>query len=216
MVCGPDILHLLDVADRTLQRHTAYAPPPTLARRVSGGDAWRQLLDLYEQGSIDEATFQQLKPLAERGQLRPVDVAVLQYEARHHGKRLRPSVEEEEALRLLKARRARLLAARRTSEQTLNKVEQQIADLEKRIQEKEGTARAVVVRDEEQARQLLHEKHLFEESKARLEEQARALREDIQALDDVVAQVDAKIVELEAMQSRASIYTVRQQSGEKE
>ncbi len=210
MVCGPDILRLIDVADRMLQRHTAYAPPPAPAQRTSGGDAWRQLIDLYEQGAIDDDTFQRLKSLAERGQLRPVDVAVLRYEARQQAAAARPSREEEEGLRLLKARRARLLTARRASEQTLSKVEAQIADLDARIQEKESAARAVIATDEDKARRFLEEKHLFEESRARLEEQAQALREDIRALDDVLAQVEAKIVELEAMQSRATIYNARQ------
>ena len=209
MVCGPDVFRLIEVADQVMQRHAMRVAPPAPAPagqpRV---DPWAEALSLYEQGLIDDAALQRLRRLAARGELRPVDVAVLRFEAQRRGA-TRPSSKEEEGLRLLKARRARLLNARQSSQQTLQRVEAQIADLDARIREKEEAARAVLPQDEERARQLLEEKVLFEESKARLEEQARALREDIQSLEDVLAQIEAKIVELEAMQTRAELHARR-------
>jgi len=206
MTCGPDIFQLIEVADQVMQRHATRVAPPQTASR-SRIDPWAEALTLYEQGLIDDAALQRLRRLAERGELRPVDVAVLRFEARKRST-TRPA-SEEEGLRLLKARRARLLSAQQASRETLRRVEAQIAELEDRIQEKEEAARAVVAQDEARARRFLEEKAVFEESKARLEKQARALREDIQALDDVLAQVEAKRVELEAMRTRAEIHAHR-------
>lgn len=206
MGCGPDVFRLVEVADQVLQRHRAQDAVSAARPAVSQVDPWAEALRLYEQGLIDDAALERLRRLAEQGQLRPVDVAVLRFEAQKRGQ-VRHPLEEEEGLRLLRARRARLLRAQEASRQVIQRLERQIAALEERAQEKEQAARAVIARDEVTARRLLQEKLVFEETKARLEEQARGLREDLQTLEDVIAQIEAKILELEAVQARADLHS---------
>ncbi len=203
-MCGPDVLRLVDIADRIVQRHTPSSGSGS-RRPASSGDPWQEALRLYEQGILDEATFRRLQRLAETRALRPVDVAVAQYEARR--RRAGPPSEEERALRLLKSRREQLLTARATLQNTLTRLERQIADLEARIRQKTEAARAALAQDETRARRYLEQKVRLEETRNRLQEQAKALQDDLHSLEDVLAQIEAKITELEAIHVRSTLYT---------
>jgi len=164
---------------------------------------------MYERGELDEKTFRELKDLAARGRLQPVDLAVLRYERQQRIK-TRPRVSEEDvAIRKLRARIARLEEAREESSQVLASLRERIADMEARAQQREEGARQVVATDEALARRYLMEKQELVEAQARLEAQAQALEEDLARLDELRGKLEAKVAELEALRSRRELQSLR-------
>jgi DNA repair exonuclease SbcCD ATPase subunit len=209
--CGPGLGNLFYLADRLLEenrarRGSALSAAP-VARPFFRPELTQQLYDMYGRGELSEAAFAALKPLAERGALRPADLAVHRVRAR----RRRPRPEGREtgaALRQVQARLAQLEEAREASSQTLADLEARMVGLAERATGKEQTARQVVATDEEAARRLLMERAELEESGERLAEQARALRDDLARLDDLRAQLEAKAAELEAVGAREELAAV--------
>ncbi len=207
MMCGPDVGRLIAIADQLLQHHEKQhvtSPSPSTVRPPAGEELWARVMRLYEQGDIDEATLQKYRALAERGALRAVDVAVLQYEVRQR-RRAAPLSEEEQALRQLRTRRARLEAVRRSTERTLEHLLAQIRSLDERIAAKEQAARDAVAHDEEQARRYVEEKLALSATREHLQRQAAALQADLDTLKDVLLQIEAQIAALEAVQQRAEV-----------
>lgn len=220
MGCGPDVFRLFDLADTLVRdnrsrRYAAYRP---VGRpQPSGPSPQEQLYDMYGRGELDEQTFDDLKDLAARGQLRPVDLAVLRYERRQKTRTRPPASEEEVAIRQLRARIAQLEGAREESARVLASLQAKIEDVKARAQKREEAARQAVVSDpstgsgrrETLARRYLTEKQELLKTQARLEEQAQALRDDLARLDELKGELEAKVTELEALRSRQEIGALR-------
>jgi hypothetical protein len=84
-------------------------------------------------------------------------------------------------------------------------LEVQLSEIDQRVADKEQTAREILERDEESARQRLAEKAELILSRDRLTAQVQALRADLCRLDDLCAQLEAKSMELEAVQARSRL-----------
>ncbi|HIC89493.1 MAG TPA: hypothetical protein EYP04_08835 [Anaerolineae bacterium] len=212
MGCGPDVFRLFDLADALVRDNRARRCetwPAAGSPQHPGPSLQEQLYEMYERGELDEKTFRELKDLAARGRLQPVDLAVLRYERQQRIK-TRPRVSEEDvAIRKLRARIARLEEAREESSQVLASLRERIADMEARAQQREEGARQVVATDEALARRYLMEKQELVEAQARLEAQAQALEEDLARLDELRGKLEAKVAELEALRSRRELQSLR-------
>lgn len=209
MGCGSVLGDLFYLADSFIQResgngwHVAgdaafivhHTPPDGLRAR---------LYQMYGEGQISEEVFTALRLLADRGQLRPADLAVHRARAQHrsagHGDPVTAN-----ALRGIHSRLTQLAQARAASEKVVADLEARLADIAQRMDDKEQAARESVERDEESARQRLVEKAEISLSRDRLESQLQALRADLSRLDDLRAQLEAKSLELEAVQARSRL-----------
>lgn len=211
MGCGSVLGDLFYLADSFLQRasgngwraagnttFTGYRTPPEGPRA--------RLYQMYGEGQISEEVFNVLRTLADRGQLRPADLAVHRARVQHR------LVEHSDltavnALRGIRSRLAQLAQARAASEKVLADLEARLLDIDQRVTEKEQAARdaLAVELDEESARQRLAEKAELSLSHDRLEAQAQALRADLGRLDDLRVQLEAKSIELEAVQARGRL-----------
>lgn len=206
MSCGLPLDDLLYLADALLDPHAGFATPPPLRYSATGeGSGVRaQLYQMYGDGQIGEEVFTALRALADRGQLRPADLAVHRAHARH-----RPANGSDaavaNALRSIRSRLAQLAHARAASEKVLAELEARLAGLDERIAGKEQGARDIIQRDEDVARQRLAEKAELSHSRDQLAMQAQALRADLARLDDLRAQLEIKAAELEAMQARSHL-----------
>jgi hypothetical protein len=167
-------------------------------------DLRARLYRMHGEGQISEEVFQALRALAERGQLRPADLAVHLARARK-GSHVRGDAAIENALRGVRSRLAQLAQTRAGSEKVLADLKNHLADLDERVAAKEQAARRTVAQDEEIARQRLAEKAELASSRARLESQAQALHADLDRLDDLCSQLAAKSAELESMQARIQL-----------
>jgi chromosome segregation ATPase len=158
---------------------------------------------MYGEGQISEEVFTALRALADRGQLRPADLAVHRARARRRPAG-RGDVEVANALRGIRSRLAQLAQTRAASEKVLANLEARLSGLEDRVVDKEQAARDAIAaeHDEQAARSRLAEKAEFASSRDRLTVQAQALCTDLARLDDLRAQLEAKAAELEAMQAR--------------
>lgn len=207
--CGPGLGNLFYLADRLLEDNRArrgYAPgAPASLRPIP--DLTRQLYEMYGRGELSEAAFAAFKSLAERGALRPADLAVHRVKAQRRGPWLGGG-ETAATLRQVQVRLAQLDEAREASSQTLADLEARMAGLAERATGKEQAARELVATDEEVARRLLMEKAELEASRERLAEQVQALRDDLARLDDLQAQLEAKATELEAVGAREELAAV--------
>lgn len=225
MGCGPDVFRLFDLADTLVRdnrsrRYEVYRPVGL--PQPAGPSLQEQLYDMYGRGELDEKTFNDLKDLAARGQLRPVDLAVLRYERRQKVRARPPSSEEEVAIRQLRARIAQLEGAREESSRVLASLQEKIEDVKARAQRREEAARQVVTTDpstssghsEALARRYLMEKQELVATRTRLEEQAQSLRDDLTKLDELSGQLEAKVMELEALHSRQEIGALRAEIAE--
>lgn len=204
MGCGSILGDLFYIADALLEPHPLPLPRLGGGERGEGVDLHAQLYNMYGEGQISEEVFTALKALAERGQLRPADLAVHRLRAR----RLPPhkkDVELANALRGLRSRLAQLERTRETSAGVLADLEARMERLDQRIAGKEQAARQSLEHDEEAARRRLAEKAELNASYARLSAQAQALRDDLARLDDLQAQLEAKKFELEALQARGAL-----------
>ena len=206
MGCGSPLGDLFYLAD-TLLNHT-YDPPLPLGRRGIGGESDNplraQLYQMYGEGQISEEVFTALRILADRGQLRPADLAVHRSRVPHrsvgHGDPVTAN-----ALRGIRSRLTQLAQVRAASEKVLADLEVQLLDINQRMDDKEQAAREIVERDEESARQRLAEKAELGLSRDRLVPQVKALQTDLSRLDDLRAQLETKSIELEAVQARSRL-----------
>jgi hypothetical protein len=217
MPCGVHLGELFYLADRLLERSdvpgpsspaawpaalpasgTAWLPPPP--GRPAADVLRTQLYEMYGEGQISEAVFTALRPLAEWGQLRPADLAVHRVRAQRRGRG--GDTDLANALQGVRSRLAQLAQTRAASERVLADLEARRADLDQRVTGKEQAARDALGHDEQAARQRLLEKAELAGSRERVAAQASALQGDLARLADLQAQLDAKLVELEAVQAR--------------
>jgi hypothetical protein len=167
-----------------------------------GTDLRARLYQIYGEGRIGEEVYTALRTLADRGQLRPADLAVHQARGQSRSPGRNDPVTAN-ALRGIRARLAQLAQARAISEQVLADLENRLQDIDRRVTGKEQAARAIVENDEESARRRLAEKAELGLSRTRLADQAQALRADLIRLDDLQAQLETRSIELEAVQARS-------------
>jgi hypothetical protein len=173
--------------------------------RGSGAENLRaRLYQMFGEGMIGEEIFTALRDLAERGQLRSVDLAV------HLSRHQRQTLSSEElgarnALNGIRSRLALLAQSRVSAETVLADLQVHLVDTDRRVAEKERAARENLVHDEDAARQSLDEKIEFVNSRERLASQAQALGADLSRLDDLRAQLEAKATELEAVLARGRL-----------
>lgn len=213
MSCGSPLGDLFYLADTLLYSQSRRAAPLSLSpvfgkgeRGVPGEGLRAQLYRMYGEGQINEEVFSALRALADRGQLRSVDLAVHRARGqRHSHSHGDPAVTH--ALHAIRSRLAQLAEARGGSEKVLSDLETRLTELEERIAGKEQSARdaLAVKQDEQAARSHLTEKAEFTQSRNRLVEQVQALRADVARLDDLRTQLEAKAVELVAMQTRSRL-----------
>ncbi|MBI3163312.1 MAG: hypothetical protein HYZ24_01405 [Chloroflexi bacterium] len=206
MSCGSPLGDLFYLADTLLYR--TYDSPLPVGGKGIGGDGDNhlraQLYQMYGEGQISEEVFTALRTLADRGQLRPADLAVHRARAQH------PPAEHDDpiaanALRGIRSRLTQLAQTRTSSAKVLADLEARLLDIDQRVADKEQSAREIIERDEESARQRLAEKAELSLSHDRLAAQAEALRADLSRLDDLQAQLEAKSVELEVVQARSRL-----------
>jgi len=206
MSCGSTLGDLFYLAD-TLLYHTYDSPLPFGGREIEGESDNRlraELYQMYGEGQINEEIFTALRTLVDRGQLRPADLAVHRSHVQH-----RPVGHDDpvtaNALRGIRSRLAQLAQVRTASEKVLADLEARLSDINQRMDGKEQAAREIVERDEEFARQRLAEKAELGLSHDRLEAQVKALRTDLSRLDDLQTPLEAKCLELEAVQARTHL-----------
>jgi len=207
MSCGSPLGDLFYLADALLYRSYDSPSPlhPSPDESGAGGKRLRgQLYQLYGEGQIGEEVFTALRTLADRGQLRPADLAV--HRARSRGTSSGPGDPVMvSALRGVRSRLTQLGQTRASSGSVLNDLESRLAALDDRIAAKEQAARQTAGRDDEAARQRLAEKMELVESRERLATQAVALKADLSRLDDLCAQLETKAADLEAVQARSRL-----------
>ncbi len=214
MGCGSPLGDLFYLADSLLYASPPPAPPLLqnfATAREQGPGVRAQLYQMYGEGQITEEVFTALRALADKGQLRPTDLAVHRvadpasgvFDASHRpaGRR---DPELTNALRGIRSRLAQLAQTRAASEKVLANLEARLAGLDERAVGKEQAARDALTagQDETAARQRLAEKAELTRSRDRLATQAEALRAGLTRLDDLRAQLEAKAAELEAVQAR--------------
>lgn len=209
MGCGlplGDLFYLADsLLDRGLNNGSGVASDITFsARRTPPDDLRAQLYQMYGEGLISGEVFTAFRTLADRGQLRPADLAVHRTRAQH-----RPAAHEDpraaNAMRGIRGRLTQLVEARAASEKVLGDLEARLLDIDQRATDKERAARELIESDENSARQRLTEKAELSLSRDRLAAQAQALRADLTRLDDLRAQLEAKFLELETVQARSRL-----------
>jgi len=212
MGCGSvlgDLFYLTDaLLNNTGTSQYASRASSSLAAPESvlpAGDLRAQVYNLYGEGQISEEVFNALRALADRGQLRPADLAVHRARARRSPAG-HQDAEVANALRGVRSRLAQLERARADSASVLADLEARMSELDQRLAAKERAARqAIEHREEDTARRLLVEKTDLTGSYERLSAQAVALRADLARLDDLRAQLEAKAAELEAVQARSKL-----------
>ena len=209
MSCGSPLGELFYLADSLLDRGTyngwrVASDATDTAPHTPPNGLFPQLYQMYGEGQISEEVFTALRTLADRGQLRPADLAVHRARAQTRSAGHNDPVVAN-ALRGIRSRLAQLAQARTASEKVLADLEFRLSDIDQRVTAKEQAAREIVERDEESARQRLAEKAELGLSRGRLTAQAQALRADLIRLDDLRAQLEAKSVELEAIQARSRL-----------
>jgi len=159
---------------------------------------------MYGDGQINEEVFTALRSLADRGQLRPADLAVHQARARR-GQESHDDAAISNAQRGIRSRITQLAQARASAGKVLVDLENRLTEIDGRMAGKEQAARENIERDEQTARLRLSEKVELASSRDRLAVQAQALRSELIRLDDLRTQLDAKSAELEAAQVRSRL-----------
>lgn len=214
MSCGSPLGDLFYLAD-TLLSPSPPTPLPLNRRGAEACDAQSRsngrgedprahLYRMYGDGQLNDEVFTALRSLADRGQLRPADLAVHQARARR-GQESHDDAAISNARRGIRSRLTQLAQARASAAKVLVDLETRLAELDGRMAGKEQAARETIERDEQTARLRLSEKAEFANSRDRLAVQAQALRFELIHLDDLRAQLDAKSVELEAVQARSRL-----------
>ncbi len=208
MGCGLPLGDLFYLADSLLERGlndgSAVASDVTFSAHRGPDGLRAQLYQMYGEGQISEEIFAALRTLAERGQLRPADLAVHRARGQHrlpdHGDSVTAN-----ALRGIRARLTQLASVRAASEKVMGDLDARLMEIAQRAADKEQAAREIIQRDEESARQRLVEKAELGLSRDRLATQAQSLRADLKRLEDLFAQLEAKSIELEAVQTRSRV-----------
>lgn len=214
MGCGSPLGDLFYLADSLLYRTYDSPLPPGgsilsgVLREGVGGEGDEglraQLYRMYGEGQVSEEVFAALQTLADRGQLRPADLAVHRARAQPRSPGHNDPVTAN-ALRGIRSRLTQLTQAYAFSEKVLADLEIRLLDIDQRAADKERAAREIVERDETSARQRLAEKAELGLNRDRLAAQAQALRADLGRLDDLRAQLEAKSIELEVVQARGRL-----------
>ena len=217
MSCGSILGDLFYLADSLLDEHrvasdewrggatpSIYHAPPVPLPQLRSKNLLAQLYNMYGEGQINEEVFTALKALADRGKLRSADLAVHHVRAQQSPIPQR-NLEVDNAIRGIRSRLIQLERTRITSAGVLADLEAHLSGLEKRMNNKERDARQVIEDDEDIARRRLTEKAELRSSYDRFFSQAQALREDLARLDDLKAQLEAKMTELEAVQARSEL-----------
>ncbi|MEW6717032.1 MAG: hypothetical protein AB1345_05990 [Chloroflexota bacterium] len=206
MGCGSPLGDLFYLADRLLASPPSYSSPPCSPVMGKGQEKGvrDRLYRMFGEGQISEGAFTALRSLAEKGQLRSVDLAV------HSARARKSSVQPDDpattnALRGIHSRLTQLAQARNASGKVLAALEARISDLDGRIAKKEEAARQTVQQDEKTARKRLAEKVELAGNREKLVAQAQALRADLSSLDDLRAKLETKSIELEAVQARSRL-----------
>ncbi len=214
MSCGSPLGDLFYLADTLLYR--PYDSPLPLngrgaeaytgqSRSDERGEGLRaRLYRMYGDGQINEEVFTALRSLADRGQLRPADLAVHQARARR-GQESHDDAAISNAQRGIRSRLTQLAQTRASAGKVLVDLETRLVDIDRRMAGKEEAARENIERDEGTARLRLSEKVELASSRDRLAVQAQALRSELIRLDDLRTQLDAKSAELEAAQARSRL-----------
>ena len=202
MSCGSPLGELFYLADSLLDRGTSDAT--FTAHHTPPDDLRAQLYQMYGEGQISEEVFTTLRTLAERGQIRPADLAVHRARAGYRSPG-HDDAAQANALRGIRSRLVQLAQVRASSEKVLADLDARLLDINQRIAEKEQSARELVERDEESARRRLAEKAELSLSSDRLAAQALALRTDLSRLEDLRVQLEAKSIELEVVQARSRL-----------
>jgi chromosome segregation ATPase len=207
MGCGSVLGDLFYLADSLLQQESGnrwrVASDATFSvSHTPPEDLRAQLYRMYGEGEISEEAFVALRTLADRGHLRPADLAVHRSHAQHR----HDDPGTANALQGIRSRLTQLAQARASSEKVLANLKARLSDIDQRAADKEQAAREVIKRDEESARQRLAEKAELSLSRDRLAAQAEALRADLRRLEDLRAQLEAKSIELEAVQARSRLH----------
>ena len=209
MGCGlplGDLFYLADsLLDRGLNNGSVVASDITFsARRTPPDDSSARLYQMYGEGLISGEVFTAFRTLADRGQLRPADLAVHRARAQH-----RPAAHEDpraaNAMRGIRSRLTQMAQVRAASEKVLMDLESRLLEIDQRVADKEQAAREIIGSDEVSARQRLAEKAELTSSRDRLTTQAQGLRADLRSLDDLRAQLEAKFLELETVQARSRL-----------
>lgn len=163
-----------------------------------------RLYRMYGDGLINEEVFTAFRSLADRGQLRPADLAVHQGRAQR-GQESHDDATISNAQRGIRSRLMQLAQARASAAKVLVDLETRLTELDGHMAGKEQAARENIERDEGTARLRLSEKAELARSRDRLSAQAQALRSELTRLDDLHTQLDAKSAELEAAQARSRL-----------
>jgi len=210
MGCGSMLGDLFYLADHLVQQSRGSAASPWQAPFLAGSTQSGEdlLSDLYRmlgEGQISQEVFSSLRDLADRSQLRRVDVAVHQTRGR------RRSLHREDrgiqnALQGIRLRQQNLAEARKESERVISNLRGRIASIDDRMTGKQNTAReAVGEGDDQTARRRLTEKAQLSSLRDRLHQQLHRLTEDLGRLDEVRAELEAREVELEAVRAREGL-----------
>jgi prefoldin subunit 5 len=215
--CGTglyDLFYLTDTLirdNRAFRDHLPAAPavpgPAAGSRtRASAKALVDQLYEMAGRGQLSNEAFEALRSLADRGQLRPADLAVHRARAGRQAPRgSRGDALEAAALRQVQARLAQLDEARESSAAVLADLESRLDRLAAQIESKEQDARDRVATEEAAARRALTEKAALADSYRRLNEQAQALRNDLARLDEMRLQLEDRAAELEAVLARSEL-----------
>lgn len=208
MGCGSFLGDLFYLTDSLLVSPRTQFPPQIDYRGGNEG-LHAQLYKMYGEGVIGSEIFIALRVLADRGELRPADLAVHQANAGRHRATHRVDPEVQNALRGIRSRLTQLAQTRANSEKVLADLETRLANLDQGVAAKEQRAQqAVGENDEDTARQRLREKADLVSSHARLGVQVKAMRENLARLDHLRTQLEIKAVELEAVQTREEMTNI--------
>ena len=204
MGCGSLLGDLFYMADSLLEKPRVQPLHPIEYRGGNEG-LHAQLYRMYGEGVIGEDVFNALRVVADRGELRPADLAVHRVKVSHRP--ISPTDREtQNALIGIQSRLAQLERTRGDSQKVLVDLETRLANLDKGAAIKEQKARlAVGENDEDTARQRLTEKADLASSHSRLAAQAEALREDLARLDHLRTRLETKAAELEAVRAREDL-----------
>lgn len=204
MGCGSILGDLFYLTDSLLEDPRSQLPPQIDYRGGEQG-LQAQLYRMYGEGVISEEVFNVLRLLADKGKLRPADLAVHQVNATQPINRKTDS-EVHNAIRGVRSRLAQLAETRSNSEKVLKELETRLTKLDNEVDTKEQNARqAVGKNNEDTARQRLTEKADLAGSHSRLAAQAEALREDLIRLNHLRIQLETKAAELEAVRAREEL-----------
>ena len=204
MGCGSLLGDLFYMADSLLEKPRVQ-PLHQIEYRGGNEGLHAQLYRMYGEGVIGEDVFNALRVVADRGELRPADLAVHRANARQR-LTLRAGSEVQNALRGVHMRLTKIIETRTTSEKILADLEARLANLDKGVASKEQNARqAVSENDEDTARRRLTEKADLVASQIRLFAQVQALREDLARLDHLRTQLETIAAELEAVNARSEM-----------